>query len=62
MALAAFPKADAEKVPDELLVGFMKKYPPALWKDKPGSARLLEQSMGQSMAIRLHELTFFLCF
>lgn len=43
MALAAFKRADTENVPDELLVNFMKKYPPVLWKDKPGSAKLLEQ-------------------
>lgn len=43
VAQAAFKKADAEKIPDDLLVGFMKNYPPALWKDKPGSAKLLEQ-------------------
>jgi poly(3-hydroxybutyrate) depolymerase len=43
MAPAAFKRADTEKVPDDLLIGFMKKYPPALWKDKPGSAKLLEQ-------------------
>lgn len=46
MALAAFKKADTEKVPDELLVGFMKKYPPVSWKDKPGSTKLLEQCKG----------------
>jgi predicted esterase len=43
MALAAFKRADSEQVPDELLIGFMKKYPPASWKEKPGSAKLLEQ-------------------
>lgn len=42
-ALAAFAKADAETIPDEKLVIFMRKYPPALWKDKPGSAKLLKQ-------------------
>lgn len=41
--LAAFKKADSEKVPDKLLIGFMKKYPPALWKEKPGSTKLMEQ-------------------
>lgn len=50
MALAAFKKADAEKVPDDLLVGFMKKYPPVLWKDKPGSAKLLEQCTAAATA------------
>ncbi|MES2982874.1 MAG: hypothetical protein V4727_11220 [Verrucomicrobiota bacterium] len=43
MVPAAFKKADTEKIPDDLLIGFMKKYPPAMWKDKPGSAKLLEQ-------------------
>ncbi len=47
---AAFKKADTEKVPDDLLVGFMKKYPPALWKDKPGSAKLLEQCKAAATA------------
>lgn len=46
MVLAAFKKADAEKVPDDSLIVFMKKYPPVLWKDKPGSAKLLEQCKG----------------
>ncbi len=40
---AAFKKADTEKISNELLIGFMKKYPPALWKDKPGAEKLLEQ-------------------
>ncbi len=43
MVPVAFKKADTEKIPDDLLIGFMKKYPPAMWKDKPGSAKLLEQ-------------------
>ena len=43
MVLAAFKRADVEIIPDELLVGFMKKYPPALWKEKPGSGKLLAQ-------------------
>lgn len=47
---AAFKKADAEKVPDDLLVGFMKKYPPVLWKDKPGSEKLLEQCKSAAAA------------
>lgn len=47
---AAFKKADTEKVPDDLLVGFMKKYPPALWKDKPGSAKLLDQCKAAATA------------
>ena len=50
MAQAAFKRADVEKVPDELLVGFMKKYPPALWKDKPGSAKLLGQCQAAAHA------------
>ncbi len=43
MVPAAFKRADTEKIPDDALIVFMKKYPPALWKDKPGSAKLLEQ-------------------
>ena len=43
MARAAFAKADAAQIPREQLIGFMKKYPPSLWKDKPGSAKLLSQ-------------------
>jgi predicted esterase len=39
----AFPKAAAETIPDERLIAFMKKYPPVLWKDKPGSEKLLVQ-------------------
>jgi predicted esterase len=40
---AAFSKADEETIPDKGLLIFMRRYPPALWKDKPGSAKLLEQ-------------------
>jgi len=47
---AAFKKADAEKVSDELLVSFMKKYPPVLWKEKPGSEKLLEQCLAAANA------------
>lgn len=43
MARAAFAKADAAEIPSEQLIGFMKRYPPAGWKDKPGSERLLRQ-------------------
>jgi poly(3-hydroxybutyrate) depolymerase len=43
MVPAAFKRADTEKIPDDALIVFMKKYPPALWKDKSGSAKLLEQ-------------------
>jgi hypothetical protein len=46
MARAAFIKADAETIPREQLVTFMKKYPPALWKDKPGADKLLQQCEG----------------
>lgn len=53
MAQAAFKRADAENVPDDLLIGFMKKYPPALWKDKPGSTKLLVQC--KSAAERWYE-------
>lgn len=41
--LAAFAKADAEEIPDDKLIIFMRKYPPILWKEKPGSAKLLKQ-------------------
>lgn len=47
---AAFKKADTEKIPHDLLVGFMKKYPPTLWKDQPGSAKLLEQCKSAATA------------
>lgn len=40
---AAFTKADAEEIPDDKLIIFMRKFPPILWKDKPGSAKLLAQ-------------------
>ena len=43
MASAAFAKADAEEIPDDKLMTFMRKYPPILWKEKPGSAKLLQQ-------------------
>ena len=43
IARAAFTRADAGTIPDEKLVIFMRKYPPALWKDKPGSKKLLGQ-------------------
>jgi poly(3-hydroxybutyrate) depolymerase len=43
MTRAAFAKADTEEIPDDKLIIFMRKYPPILWKDKPGSAKLLEQ-------------------
>jgi poly(3-hydroxybutyrate) depolymerase len=50
MARAAFARADKEQVPDDLLVGFMKRYPPSLWKDKPGSMKLLEQCKAAATA------------
>jgi predicted esterase len=43
MVPAAFKKADTERIPDDLLIGFMKKYPPVMWRDKPGSEKLLGQ-------------------
>lgn len=43
MARAAIAKADAGQIPREQLVGFMKRYPPVLWKDKPGADNLLRQ-------------------
>lgn len=42
-ARAAFAKANAGEIPADKLLAFMRKYPPILWKDKPGSAKLLEQ-------------------
>ena len=45
-ARAAFAKADAETIPDKNLVIFMRKYPPAIWKDKPGAGKLLGQCEG----------------
>ena len=50
MVPAAFKKADTEKIPDDALIVFMKKYPPAFWKDKPGSAKLLEQCKSAAIA------------
>jgi len=47
---AAFKRADAEKVADDLLVGFMERYPPMRWKDRPGAERLLEQCKSAAMA------------
>jgi len=43
MTKAAFAQADANEIPNNKLVSFMEKYPPVLWKDKEGSAKLLEQ-------------------
>ena len=42
-ANAAFAIADKETVPDEKLVYFMENYPPVLWKNMAGSAKLLAQ-------------------
>jgi predicted esterase len=42
-ARAAFAKADSEEIPDDKLLIFMRKYPPVLWKEKPGAASLLRQ-------------------
>jgi predicted esterase len=47
---AAFKKADAKKIPNDSLIIFMKKYPPALWKDQPGSAKLFEQCKSAAIA------------
>jgi poly(3-hydroxybutyrate) depolymerase len=52
---AAFAKADAGEIPDDKLIVFMRKYPPVLWKDKPGSAKLLAQC--ERAAIRWHRAT-----
>lgn len=35
--------ADTEEIPDDKLLIFMRRYPPHLWKDKPGSENLLKQ-------------------
>ena len=43
MTRAAFAKADAEEIPDAKLLAFMRKYPPILWKERPGAAKLLAQ-------------------
>lgn len=40
---AAFARADKEEIPHDKLLAFMRKYPPALWKDKPGAEKLLAQ-------------------
>jgi len=50
---SAFKKADAEKIPDDLLIGFMKKYPPSMWKDKPGSEKLLAQCKAAANAWKI---------
>jgi hypothetical protein len=49
MARAAFSKADAGTIPREQLITFMKKFPPVLWKDKPGAGKLLQQCEGAAM-------------
>jgi predicted esterase len=43
---AAFARADKEEIPSDKLLAFMRKYPPALWKDKPGAEKLLAQCKG----------------
>lgn len=43
MIPVAFKRADEEQVPDDRLIAFMKKHPPILWKDRPGSTKLVEQ-------------------
>jgi poly(3-hydroxybutyrate) depolymerase len=45
-AQAAFGKADSEAIPDDKLIIFMRKYPPAVWKEKPGAVKLLKQCEG----------------
>ncbi|MFK7912226.1 MAG: hypothetical protein AB8F34_16750 [Akkermansiaceae bacterium] len=40
---AAFARADKEQISDAKLVAFMEKYPPVLWKDKPGADKLIQQ-------------------
>lgn len=41
---AAFSRANKEEIPHAQLLTFMRKYPPALWKDRPGSENLFAQS------------------
>ena len=41
---------NTEEIPDDKRIIFMRKYPPILWKDKPGSAKLLEQCEGAASA------------
>lgn len=37
----SFCRANTEKLSNEQLVNFMKRYPPALWKDREGSEKQL---------------------
>ena len=46
---AAFAIAEKETVPDDKLIFFMEKYPPILWKERSGSAKLLEQCEAAAM-------------
>jgi predicted esterase len=46
----AFEKAASQTIPDESLISFMKKYPPALWKEKPGADPLLKQCQRAALA------------
>ncbi|MFK7849783.1 MAG: hypothetical protein AB8D78_02295 [Akkermansiaceae bacterium] len=46
VARAAFAKANAETISDEKLVIFMRKYPPARWKEEAGAENLLKQCEG----------------
>lgn len=47
---ASFSRANTEKLSNEQLVNFMKRYPPALWKDREGSEKLLEQCQAAAEA------------
>lgn len=42
---SAFSKAAKEQIPNDKLVTFMARYPPILWKDKPGAKPLLDQCL-----------------
>jgi len=47
---ASFSRANTEKLSNEQLVNFMKRYPPALWKNREGSEKLLEQCQAAAEA------------
>lgn len=46
----SFARADAEEIADDLLINFMQNHPPSLWKDMPGSERLLAQCTAAAVA------------
>ncbi len=49
MTKAAFAKANREEIPNDKLVSFMERYPPVLWKEKPGNDKLLGQCKRAAM-------------